>query len=60
MTTFKAASREAELYCAQCREYDRPRLANETFPEGVICKTDIAYIDVNQILRDGVITDENT
>ena len=45
MISYRAAAREAELYCAQCREYDSPRLTSERFPEGVVCETDIAYID---------------
>ena len=45
MASFRSAVREAELYCAQCREFDRPRLENEVHPDGVICETDIAYID---------------
>jgi len=45
MASFRSATREAELYCAQCREFDRPRLQKEVHPDSVICETDIAYID---------------
>lgn len=45
MVTYKAAVRQGELFCAQCIETDTPRLRDEVLPEGVTCKTDIAYID---------------
>ena len=51
MDAYRIASRKAELYCAQCREYDGPRLKSEVLPDGVVCDNDIAYIDDGSVFH---------